>query len=94
MSLKKRGLKSLKGKILVGFLVVVGLSVLLSGFMMVMMQLSNAETENLIEKEIPILVADEELALNMQERTSLLNSYLLYDDEVYREAVFGNRELR
>lgn len=86
MSLKKRGLKSLKGKILVGFLVVVGLSVLLSGFMMVMMQLSNAETENMIEKEIPILVADEELALNMQERTSLLNSYLLYDNEVYREA--------
>lgn len=43
------------------------------------------ETENMIEKELPILVIDEQLALNMQERTSLLNSYLLYDDEVYRE---------
>lgn len=84
--MKKRGLKSLKGKILIGFLVVVGLSVLLSGFMIVMMRLSNTETEKMIEKEIPILVVDEQLALNMQERTSLLNSYLLYDDEVYREA--------
>ena len=92
MSLKKRGLKSLKGKILIGFLVVVGLSVLLSGFMMVMMHLSNMETEKMIEKEIPILVVDEQLALNMQERTSLLNSYLLYDDEVYRDAFEGGLE--
>ncbi|GEN57115.1 hypothetical protein GCM10012290_17590 [Halolactibacillus alkaliphilus] len=84
--MKQRGLKSLKAKILIGFLTVVGLSVILSSFMIMMMVFSDRQVENMIEKELPILVVDEQLALNMLERTSLLESYLLYENDTYREA--------
>lgn len=61
------------------------MSVILSSFMIVMMVFSDRQVENMIEKELPILVVDEQLALNMLERTSLLESYLLYGNETYRE---------
>lgn len=54
--------------------------------MIMMMVFSDRQVSNMIEKELPILVVDEQLALNMLERTSLLESYLLYENDAYREA--------
>lgn len=84
--MKRKGFKSLKTKILLGFIVVLVLTAGLSTYMISLMLHTNEETKQMIEEEVPLLVVNEKLAINMHERTNLLNSFVFFESEGYREA--------
>ncbi|WP_085994262.1 methyl-accepting chemotaxis protein [Oceanobacillus senegalensis] len=76
--------KSVRGKILFGFSMVIVLSILLSTFTIYSMNQTNRDLEIMMDKELTLLITDERLALEMANRTSLIRGYLLSGDEQYR----------
>ena len=46
----------------------------------------NQDTELIIKEDLPLLIADEELAFNIAERIALARGYILYDDASYKES--------
>ena len=52
---------------------------------MVSMNTINKKTENILDQQLALLVIDEQLAENMASRVSLLQSFLLSDNALYRE---------
>jgi methyl-accepting chemotaxis protein len=77
--------KSIKAKILLSFLTIIVLMVILSILNMVSMNTINKKTENILDQQLALLVIDEQLAENMASRVSLLQSFLLSDNALYRE---------
>ncbi|MEI3607371.1 HAMP domain-containing methyl-accepting chemotaxis protein [Pseudogracilibacillus sp. SE30717A] len=77
--------KSIRTKILVGFsliiLLVAGLSIynLISSFQM------NEKTEDIIERQIDLLILDEQLTAKMFEATSQIRGYFLYNDSSFKQ---------
>src|SRR5690625_7741531 len=69
---------SIKKKILSGFLVILILVIGLSFYNFLAINAINGHTNESVHEEVPLLVADESIALDMSERTSLLRVYLLY----------------
>ncbi len=77
--------KRIRTKILFGFGIVLILAILLSAYNIFSMNKTNNDLQNLIDEEIALMVADQRLATNMNERTSLLRGFLLFEDEAYKE---------
>lgn len=77
--------KSIKTKILFGFsliiLIVIGLGIM--NFMITTN--SNDNTRNMIEEQLPLLIADESLAANYAERLATVRGYLLTGDSQFKE---------
>jgi len=76
---------SIKKKILSGFLVILILVIGLSFYNFLAINAINGHTNEIVHEEVPLLVADESIALDMSERTSLLRGYLLYGDVALKE---------
>jgi methyl-accepting chemotaxis protein len=77
--------KRIRTKILFGFGIVLLLSVLLSGYNIYSINKTNNDLQDMIDYELALLVVDEELAINMYERTSLLRGFMLFESEDYKE---------
>lgn len=77
--------KSIKAKILLSFLSIILLMVISSIFNIISMNTINKKTENILEKQLALLIIDEQLAENMASRVSLLQSFLLSGNALYRE---------
>ncbi|MBP2240984.1 methyl-accepting chemotaxis protein [Cytobacillus eiseniae] len=77
-------LNSLKRKILFSFSSVLLLVLLLGVFNTISINDLNNNT-NMIVKEQSLLIVEENISLNMSERTSLVRGYLLYGDHELRE---------
>lgn len=90
--MKKIGFKSLRRRILTGFLAVVLLTAVIIGYNVIQMRETNRQAEALIEQEMPVLIVNEQLAINMLERMHLLNSYVLYDANAYVKTFNSRRE--
>jgi len=90
--MKKIGFKSLRQRILTGFLAVVLLTAVIIGYNVIQMRETNRQAEALIEQEMPVLIVNEQLAINMLERMHLLNSYVLYDANAYIKTFNNGRE--
>ncbi|MGR6898893.1 methyl-accepting chemotaxis protein [Rummeliibacillus sp. BSL5] len=73
-------LNSIRKKIVFGFSIVIALVVILGVFNILAIQALNKNTNDMVKKEIPLLKLDEQMALNMSERTSLIRGYILYGD--------------
>ncbi|MFC2947690.1 methyl-accepting chemotaxis protein [Virgibacillus sediminis] len=83
---KLRNFKSIKTKLLAGFLSITALVLLLGIFHAVTTSNTNKEMREIMDYQLELLITDEQLAINMAERTSMLRGYLLYGDEQHRQA--------
>lgn len=79
-------MKSIKQKLLSVFLIVVLLITVLCLYNYASVMKFNQETENIIKEDLPLLIADEELAFNIAERIALARGYILYNDASYKES--------
>lgn len=75
---------SIKKKVLFGFSIVLFLVLLLGAFNFLAIKSLNDNTNDLVDEQIPLLIVDDQIALNMTERTSLLRGFLLFEDENLR----------
>lgn len=72
------GFKSIKSKLLSAFSIVIALVILLGLYNVWVINKSNAEAKNIVETELPMLIANEELALSMANRIATARGYVLY----------------
>ena len=77
--------KSLRAKILFGFSIVIILVIILSGYTIFSVSKINNDLEEILDTELTLLITDEELANNMLHRTSLIQSYLLFESDQYKD---------
>ncbi|GIP65163.1 putative sensory transducer protein YvaQ [Virgibacillus pantothenticus] len=77
--------KSIRMKLIFAFSIVIILVILLGIVNVGSINKSNQDTKEIIKQDMQILVAHEQLALNMAERTGYLRGYLLYNDERYKQ---------
>ncbi|MDV6378276.1 methyl-accepting chemotaxis protein [Sporosarcina sp. GW1-11] len=77
--------KSIRSKLLTGFSVVLLLIILLGAFIFTTLQNSNEATEGILEKELPLLIADEQLSFHMANLIATSRGFILTGEESYRE---------
>ncbi|WP_342514833.1 methyl-accepting chemotaxis protein [Sporosarcina sp. FSL K6-1522] len=70
--------KSIKSKLLFAFSLVIIAVILLGIYNISEIMKSNKEAENILEKELPFLIANEQMALTMANRISTARGYVLY----------------
>jgi len=78
--------KSIKHKLLGAFFIVVLLISALCVYNFSSIMKFNQDTEGILKEDLPLLIADEELAFNIAERIALARGYILYDDPSYKES--------
>lgn len=77
-------LRSLKGKILGGFSVIVIFCLILGGVNYYSILMNKKQSENVISKQLPLLTADEKLKYNLSQRISAARAYILFGDVDYK----------
>ncbi|MCM3633417.1 methyl-accepting chemotaxis protein [Paenibacillus camelliae] len=77
-------LKSLRSKMLLSFSLIIVLVVIFGIYTFSVIVKSNEEAENILEKELPLLMANEGMQLTIATRISTARAYLLYGGD-YRE---------
>lgn len=77
--------KSIQTKMLLGFSVIILLVVMLIGFNLYVLKHVNQTTSNVLHKELPLLIADEELVSLMHERMGAVRAYVISGDASYKE---------
>ncbi len=77
--------KSIRTKILLGFSVLIFLTLVLGAYSYFSIKRINDDTENMVNKQLPLLIADETLAFNISQRVSAARGYVLYGYEGYKE---------
>ena len=65
-------------KILFGFSLVILLIVLFGVYNYSVIKKSNEEAKNIVEKELPLLIANQQMAKTMSNRISTARGYVLY----------------
>lgn len=78
-------MNSVKKKMLVGFSVVIFMVLILGAFNYYSINKINNETTNIVDKQVPLLIANEKLASNIAKRISSARGYALFGDEDYKE---------
>ncbi|NEU32022.1 HAMP domain-containing protein [bacterium LRH843] len=76
--------KSIKSKLLFAFSIVILLVVLLGSYNILTIKKSNEEAKNIVQRELPLLIANEQLAISMANRISTARGYVLYGGD-YKE---------
>lgn len=70
--------KSIKSKILFGFSLVILLVILSGMYSYLSIKKSNEEAKNIVEKELPLLIANSQMETTMANRISTARGYVLY----------------
>ncbi|MGE7758751.1 methyl-accepting chemotaxis protein [Peribacillus sp. NPDC097895] len=78
-------MKSIKGKVLVAFSLIISLCIILGAFNIYSSNKSLVYSQDIIQKELPLLIQDEKLLYNLAQRTAFARAYILYGDESYKE---------
>ncbi|MGM0885671.1 MAG: methyl-accepting chemotaxis protein [Bacillota bacterium] len=78
-------MKSIKAKVLVAFSLIISLCVILGAFNIYSSNKSLVYSQDIIERELPLLIQDEKLLYNLAQRTAFVRAYILYGDESYKE---------
>lgn len=68
-----------------GFSIVLVLVVALASYVNITLNNGNKVTENILNKELPALITDEQLAANMYSRMGAVRGYVLTGDNFYKE---------
>ncbi|MFK3939383.1 methyl-accepting chemotaxis protein [Alkalihalobacillus sp. NPDC078783] len=77
-------MKSVRGKLLVVFILITGLFVTFAVYSSWNTYLSNQKIDEIRTNQLPILSAKEQMTYNIADRLALSRGYLLFDDETYR----------
>ncbi|MBM7603918.1 methyl-accepting chemotaxis protein [Metabacillus crassostreae] len=80
---KKMKLKSIRTKILLGFSIVILLTIAFGAYNFIASKSINSDAKNIINHQIPLLIADETLGQNMAERIGLARGYVLTGKQEY-----------
>lgn len=78
-------MKSLRLKIIVGFLIVIGLVGLMAVYSGIGINKMVSNTEDVSNGQIPMLVTDSRLAFNIADRVALARAYYIYQDVEYKK---------
>ncbi|QVY61163.1 methyl-accepting chemotaxis protein [Cytobacillus gottheilii] len=78
-------MKTIRGKLILGFLVVIVLSIAQSVYNFWTVSSMNDRTEEVVSEELPLLIADENLLTNIAQGVSAVRGYVLYGDSVHKE---------
>lgn len=76
--------RTIRAKLLLAFSFVMILVILFSVFTLYSLDKMNKNAEEMINKQIPLLIADEEITFDMANRAGLLRAYFLYEENKYR----------
>ncbi|MDY0407463.1 CHASE3 domain-containing protein [Paracerasibacillus soli] len=85
-------LDSIRKKIMFSFSIVLVLVFLLGGYNYLAIKALNSNTSEIVDQQLPLLISDEKIALDMAERTSLARGYLLYGDPEVEEGIDNSIE--
>ncbi|GAE33727.1 methyl-accepting chemotaxis protein [Halalkalibacter akibai] len=77
--------KSIRMKVLFGFSQLIVLVLILTVFNVGSIMKVNEQTKDIIEYQLPLLIADERLAFNMAQQTALARGYVIYGDQEYKD---------
>ncbi|WP_227937555.1 methyl-accepting chemotaxis protein [Alkalihalobacillus deserti] len=83
--MKKLDFNSIKAKILFGFSLVIILVLILGVYNYFSINKINSVTEDMMDTQLPLLVADEQLAFNMAQRIALTRGYVLFGDQDFKD---------
>ena len=79
------GFKSIKAKLLTGFSVVIVLLVLLGMAIFSTLLTTNETAGNILDKELPLLIADEQLSLAMANRIATSRGFVMTGEASYKD---------
>ena len=97
--MNKKGFKfkSIKNRVITGFMILIALTLASNTYTLLSMRKTNAEIEDIIENKLHILILDESLAINMLQRHTVAQNYLSSGDpelkERYNEVIAEGFEL-
>ena len=74
----------LKTNLIIGFILVFIMVNFTTGYSHLAFESMNSKIENVLDEQLNLLILDEKIVANMTNRTSLLQSYLISNDETYR----------
>lgn len=77
--------KSIRAKMIFAFSLVLLLIIALAIFNFFILNKANQTTEDVLEKELPVLIADEQLMTGMYNRVGLARAYMLSGDTKYKK---------
>ncbi|TXC90635.1 methyl-accepting chemotaxis protein [Metabacillus litoralis] len=80
---KKIKLKSIRTKVLLGFSIVILLTIAFGAYNFIASKSINSDAKNIINHQIPLLIADETLGQYMAERIGLARGYVLTGKQEY-----------
>ncbi|MDN4494961.1 methyl-accepting chemotaxis protein [Ureibacillus aquaedulcis] len=87
-------MKSIKHKLLLINLIIILLILILSSITYLSIHNSNNKVHDILEEEMPLLIADEKLAFNIAQRIALARGYLLYpEDQSFKESFMEYTEM-
>ncbi|MGG0288029.1 methyl-accepting chemotaxis protein [Peribacillus butanolivorans] len=78
-------MKSIKGKILVAFSLIISLCIILGAFNIYSSNQSLVHSKDIIKHELPVLIDEEQLLNNLAQRSALARGYILFGDESNKE---------
>lgn len=78
--------KSIKAKMLAGFSVVIVMTLFLGAFVFYTINNMNTATEEIVEQELPLLIAEEQLAYLMSSGLAASRGYVISGDPLYKES--------
>lgn len=79
-------LKSLKQRMLLGFGMVILLTIIMALYNFFSVSMINQNTKNMVEEDLELMIADSRYAFLIAQRTALIRGYILNGDESYKEA--------
>ena len=78
-------IKSIKTKIIFGFSIALIFVIFLAGFNFYSVNKMNNGTEEMVNKDLVLLIADEKVTINIAQQLASARAYLLYGDEKFLE---------
>lgn len=86
LSIFKKGLnfKSLKTKILLAFMTIIVLVIILATITVVTISKTNESTEDMVDTELALLMANDQLTISLSQRIAAARGYILFGDGLYK----------
>jgi len=76
--------KSLKTKILLAFMTIILLVIILATIMIVTISKTNDKTEQMVDEELALLIANDQLTLSISQKIAAARGYILFGDGLYK----------
>lgn len=82
---KSLNFRSIRTKMLFGFSIILILVLSLGGYIFTILNNGNKTVENILNEELPMLIADEKIVITMYDRIGAARGYIISGDENYKE---------